>query len=236
MNRKHYLFALMSVVFTACAGTQADNTLSGKETADGWQLLFDGKTTHGWHLYNRGDKPSQWEVKDGALVCSPGPGKELGDLVTDSSYSNYDLTFDWKISVDGNSGVFVNVTERADIPTAWASGPEYQLLEQSHHDYVIENKRPGCLYGFSPQLNKATPKPAGEWNQSEIKQENGKVSFYLNGVLTAEQDFNTQQWKDAVANSGFKVFPEFGKQTSGKIALQDWNKGIAFKNIKLRKL
>lgn len=237
MNLKHYLAAmLIGSVISSCSETPKDNTLSSREAKDGWQLLFDGQTTKGWHLYNQGTIASAWEAKDGELHCIPAGEKEHGDLVTDKKFQNFELKFDWKISKEGNSGVFINVLERPDIPTAWASGPEYQLLETSHHDYDKETKRSGCLYSFSPQVNKADLKPLEEWNSSEIRQKDGKVEFYLNGKLTAQQDFNTQEWKDAVANSNFKSFPEFGKHTNGQVALQDWNKGIAFKNIKIKEL
>lgn len=133
--------------------------------------------------------------------------------------------------------MFINVQEKSDLPTAWASGPEYQLLEKSHYDHNADpTKRAGCLYGFYPQKNTAPSKPAGQWNQSCIRQVNGKVEFYLNGVLTAEQDFNTAQWKKLVAESNFKTFPEFGKHSQGHIALQDWAKGISFRSIKIKQL
>lgn len=127
--------------------------------------------------------------------------------------------------------------ERKDIPTAWTSGPEYQLLESSHPDYAVSpTKRPGALFGFHPPITPVDPKPAGEWNQSRIKQVNGKIEFYLNGVLTAQEDFNSSHWKELVANSGFKTFPSFGKQVQGRIALQDWSKGISFRSLKIKTL
>jgi hypothetical protein len=214
------------------------NQLTPQEKKDGWTLLFDGKTTNGWHLYNKGQLKSAWTVKEGALYCNPADDKvEHGDLVSDKEFKNYDLKFEWKITQGGNSGVFFNVQEKKDIPVAWASGPEYQLLENSHPDYKVSNKKwAGTLYGFYPPKNAVEPKPAGQWNQSEIKQVNGKVKFYLNGVLTAQADLASQAWKDMVAASNFKTFPEFGKHTQGRLALQDWSKGISFRNLKLKEL
>ncbi|MFC0181663.1 protein of unknown function [Pseudarcicella hirudinis] len=235
---------ILSLFFTAstfCVLSQSStlvNQLSAKEKKEGWKLLFDGRTSKGWHLYNKGKTASAWVVKNGELKCDATiPDVEREDLVTDKEFENFDLKFEWKISKEGNSGVFINVVEREDIPKAWASGPEYQLLEKSHHDYAFSaKKRPGCLYGFYEQKNPAPDKPVGQWNQSEIKQVNGKIEFYLNGILTASEDLNSENWKTMVANSGFKTFPEFGKHTKGLISLQDWSKGISFRNIKIKEL
>ncbi|MCW5911239.1 MAG: DUF1080 domain-containing protein [Cyclobacteriaceae bacterium] len=224
-------------MFFSCSKSKVENELTESEMADGWQLLFDGKTLNGWHLYNNEKQPIAWVVKDGVLFCDPANvDAEHGDLLTDKAYTNFEFTFEWKLSDGGNSGIFINVQERDSIPTAWASGPEYQLLDKSHHDYEKTDKRSGCLYGFASQKNPVEPKENHDWNQSTIKQINGKVEFYLNGVLTAEQDFTTEEWTQKVAATGFKNFPEFGKYTSGHIALQDWNKGVSFRNIKIKEL
>lgn len=229
--------ALAAVIITSCSSPKPkDNELSNEEKAQGYQLLFDGKTLNGWHLYNQGKIPSAWVAQDGELRCLPGTDATHGDLVSDQDFENYEFSFDWKITKEGNSGVFINVAERPDIPTAWASGPEYQLLEKGHHDYAKEMKRAGCLYNFSPQLNPVALKPLNDWNHSVIRQQNGKIEFMLNGVVTAKEDFNSIQWKNAVANTNFKDFPEFGKNLKGRIALQDWNKGVSFKNMKIKKI
>lgn len=233
-------FLAACLLFMSCSEKKvAENELSEQEKKEGWVLLFDGKSTDSWHLYNKGKVPSAWVVKDKELHCLPADSSDFehGDLVSDKEYKNYEFKFDWKISKGGNSGVFINVIEREDIPMAWASGPEYQLLEDSHYDYQADaKKRAGCLYGFYPQKNEAPTKPFGEWNQSVIKQENGKIEFYLNGILTAEEDFSSDKWKELIASSGFVNFPDFGKTTYGRIALQDWAMGIAFRNIKIREL
>lgn len=239
---KYCLFSLLSlsaILLFSCGGNEtAPNELSATEKAEGWQLLFDGKSMKGWHVYNKPQQTGRWIVTaDGVLNCDPSnSNSDAADLVSDQSYSNFEFVFEWKQADTGNSGVFINVQERDSIPFAWATGPEYQLLDQSHPDYSKPDKRSGCLYGFSAQKNPADPKTNEEWNQSRIRQVNGKAEFYLNGILTAEQDFTTEEWKQKVAATGFKNFPEFGKYSSGHIALQDWARGISFRNLKIRAL
>nr|WP_198160670.1 DUF1080 domain-containing protein [Pedobacter panaciterrae] len=231
------LYLATTILFISCKDTPVgNNQLTSSEKEQGWKLLFDGKTTDGWHLYNRGVVPSAWLVKDGVLHCTENPELEHGDLVSNDSYKDYDLRFEWQLKATGNSGVFVNVQENQDNPTTWASGPEYQLLGNEHPDMVKPTKRPGCLYGFMEQVNKVDAKPAGEWNQSRIVQENGKITFYLNDKVTAMEDLKSPQWKAKVDASYFKSFPAFGKASSGRIALQDWSKGVAFRNIKILNL
>ena len=223
------------MVLQACSPAKdKNNQLTDEEVKAGWHLLFDGKTTDGWHLYNRGKVPSAWIVTNGELYCKPDGKLEHGDLITDKEYENFDLQFEWKLIQYGNSGVFIDVIEDSSIRTAWASGPEYQLLDGLHPDNASPNRRSGCFFGLFPQLNHVDPRPAGEWNLSRIVQNNGKVQFYLNGVLTADQDLKSQAWLDSVSNSHFKIFPEFGKHTKGRIGLQDWSKGVSFRNVKIR--
>ena len=210
--------------------------MTDDEKKNGWVLLFDGKSTDGWHLYNRGKVPSVWIVKNDELYCDANSNREQGDLTSDKEFENFDLQFDWKIEKMGNSGVFINVIERPDIKTTYASGPEYQILEKSHPDYPDSSKRSGCMFGFGPQKNAVGATNFNEWYHSRIKQLNGKTEFYLDGVLTAEQDFTSQAWLDKVKQSNFKNYAEFGKHTKGHIALQQWAKSISFRNIKIKEL
>jgi hypothetical protein len=236
-NKTILLFAVMAIIFNCYAvTTDQNNTLTKKEKADGWQLLFDGRSTAGWHLYNATGPFTLWKVRDGELFCDPQDKSDPGDLVTNGDYKNYDLKFEWKLPKGGNSGVFINVLEQKDIPTAWASGPEYQLLDNANADFAKPKDRSGCLFGIDPQKTPVKTKPANTWNQSEIKQKDGKIKFYLNGVLTVSEDFNSKAWPEKVAATNFKSFPQYGKRINGHISLQDWLTGIAFRNIKIKEL
>jgi hypothetical protein len=233
---KAWAFPLALILLLLVAGcAKESNVLSSEEKADGWKLLFDGKTLNNWHVYNKGQIASEWSVMNGEIFCNPDSPDRQGDLVTDSEYENYDLQLDWKLSDKGNSGIFINVVEADTLIAAWVSGPEYQLLDVNHKDFKIPTKRSGCLYSLSNQLNEVKMAP-GQWNHTRIVQNNGKVQFYLNDVLTAEMNFLSPAWSELVKNSGFARYPLFGKATKGKIALQDWASGVSFKNIKIKEI
>ncbi|MEX0288574.1 MAG: DUF1080 domain-containing protein [Flavobacteriaceae bacterium] len=215
------------------------NQLLDIEKEQGWSLLFDGKSLNGWHLFNKPDSTrfSAWEVKDGAIFCNATDESTVfGDLVTDKVFEDYELVFEWQMALRGNGGVFINVQETPEYTATYQTGPEYQLLEPSHSDMNTPLKRPGCLWGLSPQVNEVESKPTGQWNTARIVQQTGKIQFYLNGKLTAEEDLKSAAWTKKVADSGFKDAPGFGKATQGKIALQNWYFEAWFRNMKIREL
>ncbi|HET6574784.1 MAG TPA: DUF1080 domain-containing protein [Fimbriiglobus sp.] len=63
------LLAAGLVCGTAAADEKKPNTLTPKEAAEGWLMLFDGKTTFGWTVKDAPSAPkSDLAVKDGVLV------------------------------------------------------------------------------------------------------------------------------------------------------------------------
>jgi hypothetical protein len=229
-----------AVFMLSCSNhSEQHNILSDQEKKEGWTLLFDGTTTNGWHIFNRGSIPSAWSVDSSDLVCNPhAKNVKHGDLVTDKLYENFDLTFEWKISDAGNSGLFINVQERPELGTTFSTGPEYQLLDDknSEADYLKDSKhKAAAIFGVIPNNTKTLP-TSGVWNKSRILQQNGKVTFWLNGVLTVSADFKSDEWKKLVAESSMSHYAEYGAATKGHIALQDWTNGVAFRDIKIKEL
>ncbi|UJH66747.1 DUF1080 domain-containing protein [Allomuricauda sp. SCSIO 65647] len=215
------------------------NQLLNVEKEQGWALLFDGKSLNGWHLYNKPDSTafSAWEVTDGMLYCNAtDETKVFGDLVTDKAFENYELVFEWQMALRGNGGVFINVQEAPEFSATYLTGPEYQLLEPAHMDTNNPKKRPGCLWGISVQKNEVEAKPNGQWNTSKIIQKDGRIEFYLNGKLTAQEDLKAAEWTQKVANSNFADNPDFGKATQGQLALQNWYFDVWFRNMKIKEL
>src|SRR5690606_7091149 len=122
------IIVLSAAVLTGCGSTK--NAMNSSD--DGWQKLFDGKTTSGWHTYGKDSPGADWKVVDGALFLdakhkTAGQG---GDLVTNEEFENYHLKLEWKISKDGNSGIIFNVHEDPSVYNAtYSTGPEMQVLD-----------------------------------------------------------------------------------------------------------
>jgi Domain of Unknown Function (DUF1080) len=225
--------------------TTVDNTaniLTDAQKADGWQLLFDGQSTNGWHKYGGIKVGSAWKVADGTLYLDTTEKKDWqikdgGDIITDEEFENFHLKLEWKISKDGNSGIIFLIHEdTAKYQWPWHTGPEMQILDNSGHaDSKITKHRAGDLYDLISS-SKETVKAPGEWNLAEIKILNGKLDFYLNGENIVSTTLWDDNWKKMVAGSKFVKMPDFGTYKKGKIGLQDHGNLVWFRNVMIKKL
>lgn len=222
--------------------TATVNVLTDEQQKDGWQLLFDGQTTKGWHKYGGSPVGSAWKVADGTLyldttVKEQWQIKDGGDIVSDSAYDNFHLKLEWKIAKDGNSGIIFYIHEdTAKYEWPWHTGPEMQVLDNNGHpDSKIIKHRAGDLYDLI-SCSKETVKPAGEWNLAEIKSVNGKLELSLNGEVVVSTMLWDDAWKKLVAGSKFKAYPDFGTYKKGKIGLQDHGNMVWYRNVMIRKL
>ncbi len=180
------------------------NTLSPQESAAGWRLLWDGKTTNGWRSAKGDYFPAKsWVMKDGVLTvhCDRqrgGPGT-AGDIITRERFSNFELTADFKMTPGCNSGIKIFV--QPDISpidrvtgqkTAAGSaiGMEFQILDDERHpDAKLGrdgDRRLGSLYDLMPAPPSKVVMPMGEWNHMRIVSQGNHVTFWLNGEKTVE--------------------------------------------------
>jgi hypothetical protein len=205
-----------------------DNSLTPAEQADGWKLLFDGKSTAGWRGFKTPAPDAGWKVAGGALTPD---AKSSKDLVTKGSYENFDLSFDWKISPKGNSGVMFHVIPVGE--ETYESGPEYQVLDNARGEPPLE--RAAGLYALYAPLKDMT-NPVGQFNHGRIVVDHGKVQHWLNGTKVVEYDINSADFKARVAASKFKQWPQFATGKTGAIVLQCHGDDVAFKNLKIKAL
>lgn len=217
------------------------NTLTPEEVAAGWELLFDGSTTSGWHNFNSDQAGAAWKVTEGSLTLDNSRKSEGriiggGDLVTDKEYQDFELTLEWKIEEGGNSGIMFNVLEGDEHRQPWHTGPEIQILDNLRHpDGRIETHRAGDLYDMLA-CKFVTANGANEWNSLRIISKDGRVSHWQNGYEVVNYQMHTPEWDQLVANSKFKDMLRFGKSQKGHIVLQDHGDRVWFRNIKIRQL
>ncbi len=103
------LALILALPLFAVADEPAINTLTPKEIADGWILLFDGKTTFGWTSPN----DSKWTITDGILA--PQKGKP-GSLVTTTAFGDYAFSLEYQVASEGKLEVLVQSNSRGDQP------------------------------------------------------------------------------------------------------------------------
>jgi hypothetical protein len=195
-----------------------------------WTPLFDGRTTAGWRGYRMDSLPSGWQVVDGALT-RVGPG---GDIITTGTYTNFELTLEWKISAGGNSGIFYRASE--DTDAIYWNAPEMQVLDDAQHpDGQSRLTAAGSDYAVYPSPA-GVVKPAGEWNAVRLVVNGNHVEHWLNGVKVVEYELGSADWAARVAAGKFAPHARYGKNTSGHIGLQDHGDWVAYRNIQIRVL
>jgi hypothetical protein len=217
------------------------NVLTADEKAQGWTLLFDGKTFAGWKGYNKEAIPARWIVKDGVLQTSGEKqhikkDEELtGDIITVDQFENFELSWEWKMSPQGNSGVIYHVVE-GKYPETFATGPEYQLLDdKGWPEKLHDSQLTGSDYDMYPATN-ATLKPLGEWNKSLLKINGAHVEHWLNGTMVVQYELWSDDWRAKVKTSKWVGYPDYGLSKTGHIALQYHGAEVCFRAIKIKKL
>ncbi len=225
--------ALMLGTLTACK-TQQVNTLSRSEKKQGWQLLFNGRNLDGWHSYHQKGVGQGWRVEDGAIRLEAEKGG--ADLVTDQEFENYELSLQWKISEEGNSGIIFNVHEDPNYPNTYMSGPEMQVLDNvKASDNKKDNHLAGSLYDLIA-ADPSTVHPAGEWNTVKIRMDHGHLTFWMNGHKVVETQMWDDAWKKLVAGSKFRRWKTFAAFHQGHIALQYHGHDVWYRDIMIRTL
>jgi len=213
----------VSIVASAFA---ADNELTPAEKADGWILLFDGKSAAGWK--NNTEKPVTATIEDGALNPH-GCGGYV--LVYDKPVGDFVLKCDVKMDQPFcNSGIFVRI---GDLKDPVQTGIETQVST----DKKVDMHSFGAIYDLVAPSKNATRGP-NEWDAVEIRCEGPHIAVAVNGERVAS--INCDEWPDAGQRpDGSKT--KFAKAVKdfprkGYVGVQDHNYNVWFKNIKLKEL
>jgi hypothetical protein len=182
--------------------------------------------------------PSSWilTTENGYRQIQVSTGS--GHLVTrDTTYQNFDLKVEWKVPIQGNSGIFIRYLKIA----SWggSSGPEAQVVDISHSDGQQALHRAGTNYDMFP-LNPGREnwfRATGQWNEFRIIAFNNRVAHYGNGVKLLEYDMNSSAYATAYNLSKYRTYPRYKEVHPGSIYLQHHGEtGIKYRNMRIKKL
>ncbi len=215
-------------VFATTAAEPAPNTLTPAEKAAGWRLLFDGKTTTGWRNFGKQTFPTKgWVIEDGWLKKVA--GVRGGDIITKDEFTNFELTWDWRIAKGGNNGVKYFIVENRG-----AVGHEYQMLGDAGQK---PNKgSTASFYVVLPPKDHAPVKLSPDVNHSSIVVQGNHVEHWLNGEKVLEYECGSDEVMAGVKTSKFKNVKNFGQKLTAHIMLTDHSSECFFRNLKIREL
>ena len=229
MKMHFHLYGRLGIttVILVLAILLAGKSLRGQE---GLPDAFRGQSLAGWTTLDGAPVAQGWEASDGEIRLNRSTGRG-GHIVTAVEFSDFDLSFEWKIAVKGNSGLKYRVRKYGEQTL----GLEYQICDEPE-GRSISRKSAGALYDLYEPKAERLLKPAGEWNAARIVVRGDRIEHWLNGGLIVAATVGDQQWRQRIAESKFADEEKFGENRTGQIMLTDHGSDVAYRNFLFRSL
>ena len=245
---KNIIYLLVLTISVTSCKQKANETVQSELTAmnneviqpvSEWITLFDGTSFDNWRGYLTEEMYSEWTIEDGAMVFTPS-GNGGKNIITKGTFTDFEMSLEWKISEGGNSGIFWSVYEDPKYKEAYQTGPEIQVLDNERHPDAKANPKyhqAGALYDLVQPMHDVC-NPAGQWNLCVLKvnHKTNEGSVTLNGTVIVTFPVHGEAWDAMVEKSKFKGWEGFGKHHTGHIGLQDHGDKVWFRNIKIKEL
>lgn len=223
MKHPIFYFAILITVFS-CTNSPEPKPVS----------LFNGVDLTGWHvdvpaMDQNPDTINPFIVRDSMLVSLGTPG---GHLITDSVYSNYQITAEYRFAgTPGNCGLLVHASTPRALYQMFPKSLEVQMMHENAGDFwcIVEDivvpdmearRGPKEEWGITegklrriPNLTDGSEKPVGEWNKMVVECVADTIKVWVN---------------DALVNYGTNC-----TTTRGQIAVQAEGSEVEFRKLEV---
>lgn len=199
-----------------------------------WEVLFDGTNTSAFRSSSSTLFPSNsWYVTNGMLVSKV--VANATNLMTVSTYTNFELRVLWKCATNGNSGIFYRYTPQANSPF-----PEYQLFDDanaatanySNGQYTYQSNLIAAVYAIITPTNK-TLVPTGQWNDCRVVVQDYHVKHWLNGKVVVDYQINNPAYTTIIPQ-GTNTYIAFQNKGNGDDGIKPGE--VYFGYMKIRRL
>ncbi len=229
-------FIGLMILTISCVSGKKNRTAS----QSAWENLFVGTSTEKFRGYKTADFPNDsWAVENNTLKART--KVDNIDFITKDTYKNFELTFEWKTSKAGNSGVFFNVQEDQTLVSGngnsphWLRNYEMQLLDDINFYDKNPKRSTGALYDLMTPKDKVL-KTVGEFNTARLIVNNQHVEHWINDLKVLEYQMDSEELKELVLKSKFKDVKDFARYQEGHIMFQHHGLVFWYKDIKIRRL
>jgi hypothetical protein len=182
-----------------CHGAFAeDNTLTGKQKAAGWKMLFDGKTLDGWSIKSGF---ATYQVEDGAIVGTTKAKSPNTFLCSKETFADFELTFDVKFDQFFNSGCQIRSKLRGEKHGGRVYGPQVEIEKSPGQAGFIYGEAAG---GWQSPEPKSKDKAVSShqhfkndaWNSYRVLAEGRRIRTWINGSLVADLEYDEKRYQD----------------------------------------
>jgi len=174
--KKLALVFLIAALFISCSQqnkqTEAKDN-SQQVTKSEWIPLFNGKNLDNWFVRGK----AKWDVRDGIMTGDGG----MGHIYTNAVATDFEVKGTFRISENGNSGLYFRCNPPEDNPDGWPVGYEAQI--DNHQD-----AHTGWLWkpGKPTAKAKALITKDNEWFTMKVKMVGDKMEIWVNDQLMTE--------------------------------------------------
>ena len=208
--------------------------LSAEEAAEGFEVLFDGRSLHKWT-----GNTTNYVPLNGTIDVTAQYGGS-GNLYTKKEYSDFVLRFEFRFIREGvNNGIGIRTPMGVD---AAFEGMEIQILDHDAPIYKdIKNyQQHGSVYGVIAAKRVKFP-PLGDWNVEEIRAVGDRITVTVNGEVILDGNIREACQGHCVGDPGEKGnhymidhrnHPGLFNK-SGQLGLLGHGAGIQFRNLRV---